>query len=245
MPSLLVGGAGNDTFIGGSGNDTLRGGDGNDNLTGGDGDDYLVGGNGDDRLDGGGRHAGTDIDPAQQFEDQPTGDDDRLIGNNGRDTLVTNFGRDQLDGGAGSDTGLLDALPENVVNVQRFMSTGISLMPVADEFSSYGAQVNVYRNSSGEIILQPSMLLSDTGWSVDYDMKLEGTTYTVTPTFYRTSGGALDVLIGVSRSFNLGKLRNNVYTFTLRDGDRIFSSKNVHIDLGFEGHANQPVLYKS
>src|SRR5262249_49909240 len=54
LPSLLFGGAGNDTLKGGSGNNILVGGAGNDSLTGGSGRDLLIGGTGADTLNGNG-----------------------------------------------------------------------------------------------------------------------------------------------------------------------------------------------
>lgn len=56
IPTLAVGGTGNDSLTGGSGNDTLMGGAGNDTLAGGSGNDTLIGGSGTNNLSG----AGTD-----------------------------------------------------------------------------------------------------------------------------------------------------------------------------------------
>ncbi|MGB4975847.1 MAG: calcium-binding protein, partial [Anaerolineae bacterium] len=76
LPSVLLGGAGNDQLSGGMGNDTLRGGTGDDSLSGGPGSDSLNGAEGNDALFGG----------------------------PGDDTLFGREGSDALDGGAGSDT---------------------------------------------------------------------------------------------------------------------------------------------
>lgn len=77
IPTLLLGGAGDDILEGGSGNDVLDGGDGQDVLLGGDGQDALVGGEGDDQLDGG------------------PGDDD-LQGGAGNDQLLPGSGDDSM-----------------------------------------------------------------------------------------------------------------------------------------------------
>jgi Ca2+-binding RTX toxin-like protein len=58
LPSLVLGGNGNDILIGGAGHDALHGGAGDDTLAGGRGNDLLFGGLGADHLDGG---AGIDL----------------------------------------------------------------------------------------------------------------------------------------------------------------------------------------
>lgn len=240
IPSLMTGAGGSDTLIGGAGDDTLRGGDDNDRLTGGDGDDLLVGGNGNDRLDGGGYQSAAISAARETFEDVPTGDDDQLLGNNGRDTLVTTSGRDNLDGGAGSDAGLLDALPENLTSVQRFLSSGTSLIPAPDPFFDQGASINVYRDSHGQIVLQPEILMSGSGFGIDFDLHTHGTTFTVTPTVYYTSGDSLPAFTGFWRSFHLGRLGNTTYTFILHGGDGTVVTKKLHIGPGFEGSPTDP-----
>jgi Ca2+-binding RTX toxin-like protein len=52
LPSIALGGAGNDILVGGRANDVLIGGDGDDILVGGRGNDTLVGGTGNDQLFG-------------------------------------------------------------------------------------------------------------------------------------------------------------------------------------------------
>jgi Ca2+-binding RTX toxin-like protein len=52
LPTILDGGAGNDTIEGGSGNNIILGGSGNDILTGGQGRDLLIGGQGADTIRG-------------------------------------------------------------------------------------------------------------------------------------------------------------------------------------------------
>jgi Ca2+-binding RTX toxin-like protein len=75
--TVLIGGAGNDTFTGHDGDDSFTGNAGNDSLSGAAGNDSLVGGGGNDILDGG----------------------------DGHDHLVTSGGgADTLTGGAGNDT---------------------------------------------------------------------------------------------------------------------------------------------
>lgn len=101
---LLDGGAGDDEIVGGLGADSLFGGAGQDLLIGDAGDDYLDGGTGDDRLKG---RDGRDTLDGNQGDDRLEGDghNDRLRGGrgNGRDTLYGGSGSDVLDGGAGSD----------------------------------------------------------------------------------------------------------------------------------------------
>jgi Ca2+-binding RTX toxin-like protein len=52
LPSIAMGGAGDDILVGGRKNDVLIGGDGNDILIGGRGNDTLVGGTGNDQIFG-------------------------------------------------------------------------------------------------------------------------------------------------------------------------------------------------
>jgi Ca2+-binding RTX toxin-like protein len=52
LPSIALGGAGDDILVGGRGHDVLIGGDGNDILVGGRGNDTLIGGTGNDQLFG-------------------------------------------------------------------------------------------------------------------------------------------------------------------------------------------------
>jgi len=68
LPSLLLGGAGDDTLIGGTGSDTISGGTGNDLLSGGRGNDLLNGDEGKDTITGG---RGTDlsVDPNDRLQD--------------------------------------------------------------------------------------------------------------------------------------------------------------------------------
>jgi hypothetical protein len=77
IPTLLAGGAGNDTLLGGWGEDTLDGGNGDDLLRGGRADDQLFGRNGRDRLDGG---------TGQNF----------LSGGDGRDRRINGGGSDLI-----------------------------------------------------------------------------------------------------------------------------------------------------
>jgi Ca2+-binding RTX toxin-like protein len=84
LPSMLLGGAGNDKLLGGSGNDSISGGDGKDKLFGRDGRDSLSGNAGNDTCEGG---LGAD----------------RVAGNGGRDYLYGNGGNDRLYGGAQPD----------------------------------------------------------------------------------------------------------------------------------------------
>jgi Ca2+-binding RTX toxin-like protein len=70
LPTILDGGAGDDTLAAGSGSTVLVGGDGNDTLTGGPSRDVLIGGAGTDSLSGNG---GDDILIAGQpkYENDP------------------------------------------------------------------------------------------------------------------------------------------------------------------------------
>jgi len=84
LPSVVDGGAGNDTLSGGGGTDILRGGLGNDTLRGNDGRDGIDGGVGDDTIEGG---AGNDF----------------ILGGVGVDTIDGGDGNDLIGGGAGND----------------------------------------------------------------------------------------------------------------------------------------------
>jgi Ca2+-binding RTX toxin-like protein len=102
IPTLLNGGAGNDSIIGGLGPDTIVGRDGDDVLFGGGGNDLLNGGEGNDNLNGGpGRDtliggAGNDVLDARDGND-------RVIGAAGNDTILADSAADRLSGGHGDD----------------------------------------------------------------------------------------------------------------------------------------------
>jgi type VI protein secretion system component Hcp len=111
VPTILRGGAGNDSLFGGTAADTLVGGDGGDGLNGNAGPDTLLGGRGNDTLDGG---AGDDL--------LDGGDDD--------DVLTGNLGADQIFGGNGNDrarfpddTDTIDLGPGQLDGVE-FVGTG-------------------------------------------------------------------------------------------------------------------------
>lgn len=95
-PTVVLGGAANDTLVGSTGADVLVGHLGHDTLTGRGGDDQLWGAEGDDRLYGGG---GADELRGQQGHDT-------LLGHAGDDSLFGDLGNDRLDGGTGDDTEL-------------------------------------------------------------------------------------------------------------------------------------------
>jgi hypothetical protein len=80
MPTLIDGGAGNDSLLGGAGNDTVTGGAGDDFLNGGAGTDSLTGGIGSDRFD--------------------VGLSDTAVGGDDRDTFTLTM----TDGGTGNFT---------------------------------------------------------------------------------------------------------------------------------------------
>lgn len=129
VPSVVDGGAGNDTLYGGDASDELRGGDGDDIISGGGGDDLIdgqagndellgdegsdgiIGGTGADQLYGG---DGDDVLVGGDGDDAIFGgagadfilggnDDDILIGDGGNDQLYGQSGNDTLEGGAGDD----------------------------------------------------------------------------------------------------------------------------------------------
>jgi hemolysin type calcium-binding protein len=79
VPSLLIGGPGNDSQTGGSGADSLIGGGGNDHQSGQAGDDTLAGGSGDDKLKGGSGK-------------------DKLVCGGGDDTGIGGSGKDKAKG---------------------------------------------------------------------------------------------------------------------------------------------------
>lgn len=104
--TVLIGGAGNDSFtafddngvtLGGQdtlegrgGNDTISGGNGADSISGGSGKDSLSGGIGEDTLSGGSGN-------------------DTIDGGAGRDVLITGRGSDNLTGGTETDSFVINA----------------------------------------------------------------------------------------------------------------------------------------
>ena len=134
IPSLLLGGNGNDLLVGGTGEDVIQGGEGNDRLAGdfgftpqnigtatlgsddilagGEGNDVITGIGGDDTINGqegddlliGG--AGNDNIFGAQGNDKLAGDggNDILSGSDGNDQIRGDLGNDVLIGGDGDDT---------------------------------------------------------------------------------------------------------------------------------------------
>jgi hypothetical protein len=136
LPSIVLGGSGNDTLTGGGGHDALHGGAGDDTLTGGRGNDLLIGGIGSDHLDAG---AGLDLLAGADVGANPASTDDGLGAARTRLAGASKAGRsyaariasarsssdlsiasaddafDTLHGGAGSDwflTGSEDAIDD-------------------------------------------------------------------------------------------------------------------------------------
>ncbi len=114
-PTILLGGAGNDTITGGLGNDVIAGGPGNDVLIGRAGNDILIGGNGNDVLNGG---TGNDVLSGGNGADYLFGGPgiDLLIGGAGRDVLEDFSGRDLLIGSSTKNEGNLNALKAAMVD---------------------------------------------------------------------------------------------------------------------------------
>ena len=84
IPTILDGGAGDDSLRGGNGNDLIFGGDGRDTILSNNGDDDVDAGAGDDTVTGG---VGRDL----------------LLGGVGNDTLRGGDSNDFLIGGLGAD----------------------------------------------------------------------------------------------------------------------------------------------
>jgi Ca2+-binding RTX toxin-like protein len=112
LPSVAIGGSGEDAFAGGTaadiflgagGADDLRGGLGMDTLAGGDGDDQLRGGGGDDYILG---YDGDDLIYAGSGNDLVYGGNgaDEMYGEAGNDDLRGESGADFINAGAGDDT---------------------------------------------------------------------------------------------------------------------------------------------
>jgi hypothetical protein len=99
LPSLIDGGASNDTIKGGGGNDRIYGADGDDSITANDGDDVVFGGNGNDTIIG---NAGVNLLFGESGNDKLTGQG-VLIGGLGDDTLNSDLTRNVLIGGVGKD----------------------------------------------------------------------------------------------------------------------------------------------
>ncbi len=99
---ILIGGGSNDSLIGDVGSDLLQGSAGNDSLIGGDDDDTLLGGSGNDTLRG---DAGDDLGAGGDGNDLIIGGvgNDTLLGELGNDTLIGGAGDDQLSGNDGND----------------------------------------------------------------------------------------------------------------------------------------------
>ncbi|MFI5378630.1 MAG: calcium-binding protein [Tepidisphaerales bacterium] len=118
IPSLLIGGPGNDTLSGGNGNDTLIGGPGNDRLYGQGGDDLLDGGPGNDTIIGGpgndtvtyaGRTKPVTVDLSRGTGGEAGEHDyisgvENIIGGNGNDLLIGDDNDNIIWGGPGNDT---------------------------------------------------------------------------------------------------------------------------------------------
>ena len=111
IPSVAVGGLGNDSLTGGSAADQLLGGDdadtihgrgGNDSLDGEAGDDAVSGGPGNDVLHG---HEGDDSLAGETGNDRLFGgaDDDTCDGGGGNDVSRGEAGRDRVLGSLGND----------------------------------------------------------------------------------------------------------------------------------------------
>ncbi|RIK79159.1 MAG: hypothetical protein DCC68_13670 [Planctomycetota bacterium] len=126
LPTVLIGGAGDDTLVGGPDVDNIRGDFGNDSiygfgnadvLDGGDGADTIFGGDGlggadaADEIHGGeGRdvidgEAGDDVIHGDGGNDAIHGgpDDDAIFGDSGGDTILGDAGSDTIQGNAGGD----------------------------------------------------------------------------------------------------------------------------------------------
>lgn len=111
LPSLALGGNGNDTLsggnlvdqlFGGAGDDTLNGNAGNDSLNGELGDDTLNGGIGNDSNLGGSGADDIFGGMGNDFIDGGDGSDD-LNGDSGNDTINGSSGDDSVSGGLGND----------------------------------------------------------------------------------------------------------------------------------------------
>ena len=102
IPSVVIGGSGNDILIGGSGPDEIMGMDGHDDVYGRGGIDILSGGRGSDTIDGGadGDHMS---DPIGFNKFYAGGGNDYVQGGEGQDVMFGGAGRDGLFGGLGWD----------------------------------------------------------------------------------------------------------------------------------------------
>ena len=99
LPSLIDGGASNDTIKGGGGNDRILGADGDDSITSNGGDDIVFGGAGNDTIIG---NAGANLLFGEAGNDKLTGQG-VLVGGIGDDTLTADLARNVLIGGLGKD----------------------------------------------------------------------------------------------------------------------------------------------
>jgi len=128
------------TLIGGRGNDTLSGSAANDLLDGGRGDDSLSGGSGVDTLNGG------------------RGD--------GNDTVNGGPGRDTLAGGAGDDTRQISVDTDDAADLfEHFDDLGLDTLPFTIVDRELSARI---RTENGRTTLRVSVMVSDSGYSVDF-----------------------------------------------------------------------------
>ena len=109
LPSVLIGGVGDDELLGSTGIDDIRGGTGNDTIMAFDEDDIIAGGAGmdtinaglgSDTIDGG---DGPDAITADEDDFAPGGGDDIIMGGEGVDIILAGSGNDTIFGGAGGD----------------------------------------------------------------------------------------------------------------------------------------------
>jgi len=183
--SLIDGGRGNDTIIGSSADDTIEGGADNDSLSGGAGNDtFLVTGSkqGADIFDGG------------------TGFD-RVLGSTGDDRIrlagMTSI--EQIDGGTGSDT-VAGTDSSEVLDLSGAALVNISLIDGAsgnDTIVGTSSDDTIMGGSGNDSLfggggLDVAVYL---GNQADYDISLEGDSWTVAATVTKEG---IDRLVGIS-----------------------------------------------
>jgi len=204
---VVLGGAGNDTFIGSSANETLDGGAGTDTL------DYsfqasavLV-----DLLDGSAAGGGVGTDILSNFEivvgstqnDTLIANDsgNSLYGGSGNDTLVGGAGNDVLDGGAGTDVLSYQSHTDNLTIVLKGSTIGTATGASIGTDSLYNFEV-VLAGSGNDTVIGSSLSETLDGGAGTDTLDYSGLAGPVTVTLAAGLGTATGTGVGTDSLYN-------------------------------------------